>query len=410
MADTFTQIVGRVQMRVPAASRFLAEDWVRNAFRRCYRRRRWAWLVKQGQFLFPAIYNTGTVTVTRNSNIVTGSGTAWDATMVGLQFRTGTTYPIYTIQSVDSATQLTLQSDVWGGATASAQGYSIYRAYVTVPSDFQAFISVWDPNFNWQLVLDYTQNELNAADAQRSNTGNAYLFAWRGYSQDAIGAVAQPVQVTGTGSDPGSAGTYTGPNNALFTVQITTAGASGTAVFKWKKDDGTFTTGVTTDSGGAVQDLQDGVQVYFPTGVTYTLNDVWVIQVTAGANPGNAVFEVWPHIQSQYVLPYLYECVPPDISDSTATIPKGITGDILLEGALEDAAMWPGPSADRANAYYRLELSDRHRKQFEHMLDECEVRDENQFLNNTGYQMATGLPFAPIPALGDASWLQKHDI
>ncbi len=407
--DTYTQVVGRVQLRCPLASRFLAEDWVRNAFRKIYRRRRWSWLMKYGQFLFPLITNTGTVTVTRSSTIVTGSGTSFTSTLAGQQFRTGTTYPIYTIESVQSATQLTLTVP-WGGATDSTQNYQIYQAYVTVPSDFHAFISVYDPNFNWQLLTDFTQNQLNAADAQRANSGNAYLLAWLDFTQQSIGVVAQPVQVEGTGDSPGSSGVYTGPVNALFTVELTTTGVPGTAVYKWKKNEGAYTTGVTTSASGAAQTLQDGVQVYFPTGFSYTSGDVWVISTTAGANAGLQRFEVWPHLQMLYVLPFLYETVPPDVSDPGASIPRSITGDILLEGALADAASWPGPSTDKPNPYYRLELSDRHTKRFEAMVNELEVRDEDMAMQNVTYQACMGLPFAPTPALGDSNWLQTHDV
>jgi len=47
---------------------------------------------------------------------------------------------------------LTLTIDQpWGWATASTSLRTVsYQAYVTVPSDFQDFISVWDPTMNWQ--------------------------------------------------------------------------------------------------------------------------------------------------------------------------------------------------------------------------------------------------------------------
>lgn len=409
MAADFRTIVGRVQLRCPLASRFLVEDWVRTAFQEIAESKRWSWLYKFTQFMIPAIYNTGTVTVTRNSNVVTGSGTAWTSDMVGRQFRTGTTAPIYTIVSVDSSTQLTLDS-VWGASTASAQNYQIYLCFITMPNDFQSFISVWDTNYNWALVTDFTQNQLNAADAQRANTGNAYVLAWRDYTTSSIGVVSQPVQVSGSGNDPGSSGMYTGPNNAVFTVEITTGGAPGTAVFRWKKDSGSYTSGVTTDSGGAAQELQDGVNVYFPTGVSYTLGDIWVINATAGANPGTPRFELWPAQQSEYVYSALYWTKYPDISQSGITIPYTIDSVLIQELALSYAASWPGPSTDRPNPYYRLELSDRHRKQAEYLLHQAERNDSEVFLADTIYQEATALPFAPIPALGDSRWLQAHDI
>ena len=100
--------------------------------------------------------------------------------MVGSQFRIGTATPIYTITQYDSATQIELQFP-WGGTTQTT-GYRIYLCYLTPPSDFHAFISVWDPNFNWQLRLNIQQEEINSWDAQRANTGQAYLLASYDYS------------------------------------------------------------------------------------------------------------------------------------------------------------------------------------------------------------------------------------
>lgn len=407
--DSFNQITGRVQLRVPQASRFLVEDWVRNAFREVFESRLWSWRRKFGQFIFYETVDDGTVTVTLNSTIVTGSSTAFTSAMVGRQFRIGTSSPIYTIQSVQSTTQLTLDN-VYGRETESGASYEIYVAYVTVPSDFWSFVNVWDPNFNWRLLLDFTQEQLDMADAQRANSGNAYLLAYLDTTQSQVGVVAQPVQVEGSGNDPGSSGTYTGPSNALFTVEITTGGAAGTAVYQWKKDGGSYTTGVTTESDGSAQELQDGVHVYFPTGVSYTLDDIWVISATAGSNSGSSRYEVWPHIKQAYVLPYYYICQPPDISESGATLPRTITGDMLLEAALSEAASWPGPSTQAPNPYYRLELSDRHRKKFLEKLIIAERNDEELSLQDVTYQQSNGMPFAPIPALGDSNWLASHDI
>src|SRR3990167_9721112 len=121
MSDTYADVWGRVLLRAPNLGPKLAQDMVRNAFRKLAERRRWSWLIKQSQIIAPVVYNTGTVTVTLNSNIVTGASPVWTSAMVGRQFRTGLLTPIYDIVSVQSTTQLTL-NQVWGEATASAQG------------------------------------------------------------------------------------------------------------------------------------------------------------------------------------------------------------------------------------------------------------------------------------------------
>lgn len=178
--STYDQLWRAVNLRCPAASLFLARQWIDYAFRSLWDRKLWSWQRKRGQFLIAQAYVTGTVTVTRGSLTVTGLGTTFTSDMVGRQFRVGTQTPIYTIATFVSVTSITL-TEVWGGNTASAQTYSIYNAYVTVPTDFQNFITVWDPQYNWQLETNVTQEELNAWDAQRANTGTAYVVASYGY-------------------------------------------------------------------------------------------------------------------------------------------------------------------------------------------------------------------------------------
>lgn len=177
--STFDGLVRQLLLRCPSASLFLARSWLDYSFRTLWDFKLWSWQRKRGQFLLDAALVAGTVSVTHGSFSVIGTGTQWLNGAVNAtahQFRVGTQTPIYTIASVQDDTHLTL-TDVWGGATASTQPYSIYNAYVTVPSDFQNFITVIDPQYNWQLETNVTQEELNAWDAQRANSGTAYVVA-----------------------------------------------------------------------------------------------------------------------------------------------------------------------------------------------------------------------------------------
>ena len=174
--STYPELVGAVGLRCPAASLFLRRQWIDYAFRQLWDYKLWSWQRKRGQFLLMQAVVAGTVAVTRGNFTVVGTGTAWTSDLVSAQFRVGTQTPIYTIASVTDATHLDLTA-VWGGSTASGVGYSIYNAYVTVPSDFQNFITIWDPLYNWPLKTYVTQEELNAWDSQRANTGTAYVIA-----------------------------------------------------------------------------------------------------------------------------------------------------------------------------------------------------------------------------------------
>lgn len=180
--DTFAAIVGRVKLHCPAAGELLPRDWVDNAWRRLNERRQWSWLIKQGQFILPALYKTGTVTVTNSSTTVTGSGTAWDGTLIGRQFRIASSTPIYTIADVPDATTITLDM-AWGAQSQSGVAYQIYQAWQTAPSDFQNFIALWDTQMNWALHLNVDQQLIDTADAQRANIGNSYVVSWHDWNE-----------------------------------------------------------------------------------------------------------------------------------------------------------------------------------------------------------------------------------
>lgn len=83
------------------------------------------------------------------------------------------------------------------------------------------------------------------------------------------------VAFTGSGlNDCTSSGAYTGTSaSATFTVIIDGTGATNT--FKWKKNSGTYTTGVAMT--GSAQTLSDGVAVTFAATAGHTAADQWVI-------------------------------------------------------------------------------------------------------------------------------------
>jgi hypothetical protein len=217
------------------------------------------------------------------------------------------------------------------------------------------------------------------------------------------------LQVNGSGPSIGSSGYYSGPNNALFRVEILAGGIAGTATFQWFKDDGSASPATTSSVIGSPQYLQDNVSVYFPAdGSVFVSGDIFIIQALAGSNPGTPRYEIWPHQTAEYTYPYLYWRKYPDVSDPGVTIPRQLDTVLLQERALADAAKWPGPTG-KTNSYYRLELSDRHMKQYEYLLNEADRNDAETFMIDTQYQEVTAMPFAPVPALGDARFLQTHD-
>ena len=317
MLDSFERVWKAVHNRCPMAGPFLAQDFVRWAFREIIEKRKWSWSIKQSQFIFPALVSAGTVDVTANSNAVVGHGTAFNSTMIGLQFRTSTLTPIYTVAAVNSPTSLTLDQP-WGFLTSLGTGYKIYLAYVVAPTDFHSFTTVWDPNFSWQLWTTVRQDELNMYDAQRASQGTPYVVADFDYTSLLIG-------------------------------------------------------------GGTV-------------------------------TPPVPRFEVWPHLQQAYVIPFMYESRYPDLDDSGTSLPRFIPGDVLLEGAMAQVTRWPGASRDQPNPAFNLGLSTMHTKLFQDKVRELERNDDEVYGRDIRYESGPVWPMAPLPFPINSSYLQLHAI
>jgi hypothetical protein len=154
----------------------LAQTFINKAYSRILNFGPWQGVMKASGFIIPTSYNTGTVTVTQDSPIVTGLTTVWTSSMVGRQFLVGPIAPFYDILTVDTPTQITLATN-YIGVNASTQPYAIQLRYVTCPTDFMNFDSVVDAVNNWQLRFNYTQSKIDEWDSRRTSTGTPRILA-----------------------------------------------------------------------------------------------------------------------------------------------------------------------------------------------------------------------------------------
>jgi hypothetical protein len=171
--DTFRGIAGKVLLRCPSASLTLAMDWTQSAFRDIVERRRWSWLFKKGQLVTAAQYSTGTATTVVGSQTITINAPGVVANAhVGLQFRIGVSLPILTITNVDLGLNTYTVDQPWEPTNQTAQNFSVYTAYVAVPSDFHAFFTVIDPAFAQPIPFDSSVAQLDNIDPQRAAAGS----------------------------------------------------------------------------------------------------------------------------------------------------------------------------------------------------------------------------------------------
>ena len=100
--------------------------------------------------------------------------------------------------------------------------------------------------------------------------------------------VIEAAVFTGSGlNDATKGGTYTGVVTAIYTIIIDATGTPDT--FKWKKDSGNFTTGVSITA--SAQTLSDGVTVTFAATTGHTLSDQWVITGVSYANASDLIIQ-----------------------------------------------------------------------------------------------------------------------
>ena len=156
----------------------VAGRMVNNRMRQIIDRR--SWYATKVRFVanVPNIQQTGTCTVTYNSNIVQGIGTAWTPLLVGLQFRQTFTQPYQTIVAVNQGAQ-TLQLDTPYPGPTFTGAYYIVEAYLTFGANIKRLLWASNQLFGWPLEVGVKVQELNAKDQWRAAMGWATTMATR---------------------------------------------------------------------------------------------------------------------------------------------------------------------------------------------------------------------------------------
>lgn len=101
----------------------------------------------------------------------TAAFTITSSSFAGLQLYAGTTFPTFTIISVQSTTSLTLDQP-WGGPSISAQTYSIIKAYVVIDPNLKLILDCVDQKVGRQLEIYVPVEKVNLTDPQRSQNNS----------------------------------------------------------------------------------------------------------------------------------------------------------------------------------------------------------------------------------------------
>lgn len=411
MPDDFNSISNRLLNRCPAAGILLSQQMVNDAWKRLQARREWSWRRGSGIFAPPNLYQTGkasTNVATGSPTLISGSGTAWTPQMVGTQIRLGgLLYPYYTIVQYISPTAL-LIDQVWAGPDVSLVTYQILQCFFPVPADFNYFYTVVSIKDGYRLWTNITENDLSMLDPQRTNTGQTYATAFKDFTSNYGGTIGPVIRVGGTGPSPVSTTTlgYSYVANATYIIQVVTGGISGTATFQWMRAGQTSFQGIVLTADSA-QDMQDGVQIYWPDSASYVSGDIFIINTQAQITSGVPRYELWPAPTfNGYLYPYIYIRKEADVTPQQPQFPPFVAnrGDVLLEMSLAQCARYPGADADHPNPYFNLKLADMHDTRSEYLINELERNDEEVGVSNIDFQI---YPYYPSP-WATGQWQQSH--
>lgn len=101
--------------------------WLNETFEDIHSRQAdWKWSRTIKELVLTTPYTTGTVTVNNGSTTVTGSGTSFTTSWLHRLFWIASHPVNYLVASVDSATQLTLET-AWQGSNLSGQAYTLVQ-------------------------------------------------------------------------------------------------------------------------------------------------------------------------------------------------------------------------------------------------------------------------------------------
>jgi hypothetical protein len=173
---TWGQIRLLLQQFAPGVSLDIIDEKITSRYGLILDTVNWKGLEEEAYLETVAAYTTGTVSVTKGSATVTGSGTAWSSTLNGRQFLLSGDTALYTVTYV-SATEITLDR-AFEGNDATDAGYTILQSIYRLPTNDKRLKTISSPVTG--LALDeLTQEEFRELIGFPSVIGIAEKFVRR---------------------------------------------------------------------------------------------------------------------------------------------------------------------------------------------------------------------------------------
>lgn len=137
-AYTVVQLVADLKLRFMLKSDYrddLLLNLINDVVERVWAKHDWNFYFKPTRLVTVTPYDTGTISVTADSDAVVGTGTTWTSDHVGAFIDIEGSQDSYTIKEVTDATNIVLDT-IFTDTTDASATYTIRQARVAVPADF----------------------------------------------------------------------------------------------------------------------------------------------------------------------------------------------------------------------------------------------------------------------------------
>jgi len=365
---------GRIVLQRKNLSRELALGFLNDAMRRLLdKKNNWAGLLGRGIVAIPQAYNTGTITLTQNSAVVTGSGTGWPVSDV-----------------VNTTINQAVQPGWQWVTPASMAGINRNTVFYMDASGTPEICPVQDI-LGAQVNVYYQNAHAANHTATMSSLANLQLNLGSTVPIYSILAVTSATSLTMT--TPWGDLTQSGSGYNAILMYTTFA-----------SDLKELLTVVDPFQGIPLrlQVSQEELNVIDPNR-TATNNPTSIASL--GPSPtGTMLFEIYPPQYNAYQLNFLYHKQWPDMRLPGDRPPPFITPSVLIYGALSDAYRSPVPIGPKMeDPWMSQQTADFYEKKFESGYNDLINSD------NSLYQSAFTWEFSALYGVGNASFWQMHD-
>lgn len=355
----YRQMTDSVLARFPLYDRILANLVVNDNLREIMARRTWSGLVKYAVLAVPDTYTTGTVAVTRDSHVVTGTSTAWP-------------YNDVVDTTLDSQTEDTGIIDFTPGSMTGI----IAGRWLTIDggntNEEAVFVIAIDAAAGTFRARSTKVHAASVTIQCGSYAGRQFRVNSNTPFLTATGFTSATRMLTDM---PWAYSTLTGQSYEI-TMVFVSLGQDVKELLTMVNPQMQFQFQINGQK--AMLDAQD------PRRNVASMS--WILAYHSVDPAGSPLYEIYPRPTSVGAFPYFYMQAWPPLVEDNDILPNGIRSDILVKMGMMEAARWPGHKKLDGGIYYDPGLGVKLSEEIEREIERMKLEDDSTAIMQMIYQ------------------------